>query len=54
MAEKKRENRYTCNEYRQEMILAALQKQLRKEGLSDAEKYRLLEEIYKLEKEVGL
>ena len=45
---------YTCNDYREEMILLGLQKQLAKPGLTPDEKARLLEEIAKVEKKMGL
>lgn len=45
---------YTCNEYREEMILLALQKKLQRENLGKAEREELLREIARLEKIVGL
>jgi len=42
-------NKYTCNEYRQEMILLALQLRLAKENLSESEKETLRKEIRRLE-----
>jgi hypothetical protein len=45
---------YTCNEYRTEMILLALQKKLQRENLGEAERGELLREIARLEKIVGL
>ncbi len=47
-------NRYTCNDYRQEMMLAALRKQLADPRLSDTERERLEKEIRRLEMEMGL
>lgn len=41
--------KYTCTEYREEMMLLALRKQLSQNGLSDEEKKRIAEEIRKLE-----
>ena len=46
--------RYTCNDYRQEMMLAGLRKQLADPGLSPSEKERLEKEIRRLEAEMGL
>jgi len=40
---------YTCNEYRQEMMLLGLENRLSSENLSDEEKQNLVEEIKKLE-----
>ncbi|MDJ0622127.1 MAG: hypothetical protein QNJ17_04125 [Desulfocapsaceae bacterium] len=47
-------NKYTCNEYREEMILAALQRRLQQNNLSEEEKTRVLQEIAELEKKMGL
>jgi hypothetical protein len=47
MAEK---SRYTCNEYRAEMILLSLQRQLHQKHLTEIEKEKLLEEIKKIER----
>ena len=44
---------YTCNEYREEMVLLALQQQLRQPDLSDEKRAALLEEINRLEIEFG-
>ncbi len=46
--------RYTCNDYRQEMMLAGLRKQLAEAQLSDAEKKTLEEQIRRLEVQMGL
>jgi len=46
--------KYTCNEYRQEMILAALQRQLAKPNLSPGTKKQLIKDIEKLEIAMGL
>jgi len=40
---------YTCNEYRQEMMLLGLENRLSSENLTDEEKRNLVEEIKKLE-----
>lgn len=58
MTDKKNNNTlsttYTCNEYRQEMVLLALQMRLRKPDLSAEEKKTLQREIAILEKEMDL
>ena len=41
--------KYTCNEYRQEMVLLGLKNRLSRENMSDEEKQNLVEEIKKLE-----
>jgi chorismate mutase len=46
--------KYTCNEYREEMILAALQRQLASPDLSPETKEQLLTDIEKLEIAMGL
>lgn len=53
---KKAENKvlYTCNEYREEMILLGLQKRLASPGLTPDEKKSLLKEIAKVEKQMGI
>ncbi len=45
---------YTCNDYREEMILVGLQKQLAKPDLTPGEKETLLKEIAAVEKQMGL
>ncbi len=45
---------YTCNEYREEMILLGLRKQFQNPDLSENEKKKLLKEIERLEKLVGI
>jgi hypothetical protein len=42
-------NKYTCNEYRQEMILLSLRLRLNKENLQEAEKEKIQNEIQQLE-----
>lgn len=44
------QSRYTCNDYREEMILAGLRKKLEQENLSEVQKKAIVEEINKLEK----
>jgi len=53
MAGKKKPKKYTCNDYRQEMILAALQRQLQ-QASSEDERRRLLQEVRRMEREMGL
>lgn len=47
-------SQYTCNEYRQEMILLALNRRLQQDGLKEKEREKLLKDISALEKEMGL
>lgn len=47
-------NNYTCNEYRQEMILLALQLRLAKESLPESEKETILREIHLLESSMNM
>lgn len=44
---------YTCNEYREEMILLGLRRRLQQPGLAEEERTRLAGEIARLEKEFG-
>jgi hypothetical protein len=46
--------RYTCTDYRQEMVLLSLKRQLADPGLDSAEKQRLESQIRQLEKEMGM
>ena len=41
--------KYTCNDYREEMILAGLRKRAASQGLSEKEKAEILKEIKKIE-----
>ena len=43
-------NKYTCNEYREEMILLGLQKKLTSPDLTQKEKKELKKEIEKITK----
>lgn len=52
MAGKK--GKYTCNDYREEMILLGLQKRLNQPGLSDEERRKILREIEAIEKQMGM
>ncbi len=45
---------YTCTEYREEMILLGLQKRLASKDLSEPEREELLQEIARVEKQMGL
>lgn len=46
--------RYTCTEYRQEMVLLSLKRQLADPGLHGEDKQRIEKEIRKLEKDMGM
>ena len=46
--------KYTCSEYRQEMILLGLKRQLADPQLSDADRVRLTEKIRELEQQMGM
>ncbi len=48
------ENRYTCNEYRTEMILLSLQQRINRPGITEAEKQRLENEIETVKREMGM
>ncbi|MBF0203153.1 MAG: hypothetical protein HQK67_02325 [Desulfamplus sp.] len=50
---KQKSIKYTCNEYREEMILVSLRQRLATEKLSSDEKDKLIEEIEKIEKSMG-
>jgi hypothetical protein len=43
------QNKYTCNEYRQEMILLSLRLRLNKPEVTEAEKEIIRKEIKKIE-----
>ncbi len=45
---------YTCNEYREEMILLAFHRKLQRSDLTEEERRTLLAEIARLEKKIGL
>jgi hypothetical protein len=47
-------NKYTCNEYRQEMRLVGLKRQLEGGELSEIEKRTVESEIKRLEKEMEM
>ncbi len=46
--------KYTCAEYREEMLLLSLQKQLNQEGLSEKQKQKIRQEIKKLESQMEM
>ncbi len=50
----KKNLQYTCNEYREEMILASLKQRLSNSELSEDDKRALIREIENMEKEMGL
>ena len=43
------QNKYTCNEYRQEMILLSLRMRLNKKNLPESERKKIQSEIQQLE-----
>lgn len=45
---------YTCNNYREEMQLLSLRKRLEQANLSDEEKNILRQQIFRMEKEMGM
>jgi hypothetical protein len=47
-------SRYTCHEYREEMLLLGLRCRLADDSLSAAEKEALQKEIAELEKQMGM
>jgi hypothetical protein len=46
--------KYTCTEYREEMLLLALRNRLNQENLSEAERRELLEQIKEIEKKMDM
>ena len=44
----------TCTDYRQEMMLLGLQRQLAAKGLSETERQRIAERIRELEQQLGM
>lgn len=46
--------KYTCTDYRQEMLLLALQRRIRQDKLTDAERRELEEKIRSLEAEMDM
>ena len=51
---KSKTSTYTCNDYREEMILLGLNKQLQRTDLTPQERDHLLREIARVEKQMGL
>jgi hypothetical protein len=45
---------YTCNDYRQEMILLSLTRRLEHEGLAEPEKEKLRRQIKKIEADLKM
>ncbi len=54
MEKQNKSAKYTCTEYREEMILLGLQKRLASKELTPQEKQSILKEIAKVEKQMGL
>ncbi len=46
--------KYTCNDYRQEMMLAGLRKRLAEEAMSEKDRAQLEAQIHQLEREMGI
>ncbi len=46
--------KYTCNDYRAEMIVLGLRKRLESDNLSEEERQKLMEEIKEHEKAMGI
>lgn len=46
--------KYTCMEYREEMLLLGLKRQLERPGLPEAERRRLAERVRELEERMGM
>ena len=46
--------KYTCTDYRIEMILVSLRQRLKQEDLDDAEKQDIISQIEKIEAVMGL
>jgi hypothetical protein len=51
--DRKKTSQYTCNEYREEMIVLALRQKLQHPNLTAEERAGLIEEIARLEKALG-
>ncbi|WP_300457998.1 hypothetical protein [Desulfobacula sp.] len=54
MEKSKSSGKYTCNEYREEMILLGLQKRLAAPNVTPEEKKELLREIARVEQQMGI
>lgn len=48
------EGKYTCTEYRQEMMLLGLQRQLTDPALTPAQREALVKKIQELERQMGM
>ena len=46
--------KYTCHEYREEMLLLGLRRRLEDPSLAEAEREEIIEEIKKLESAMGM
>ncbi len=46
--------KYTCADYREEMLLISLKNRLSRQDISENEKRKIIEKIKKLEKKMGL
>ncbi|MFH1154496.1 MAG: hypothetical protein V1793_11840 [Pseudomonadota bacterium] len=46
-------NRYTCNEYREEMMLMGLHRRLETGDLTETQRQEILAEIRKIERSMG-
>jgi len=51
---KNKKDNYTCLDYRQEMILLGLRKQLDDECLTDQEQQQILDQIKNMEEKMGM
>jgi hypothetical protein len=51
---KSKGNKYTCNEYRAEMILLGLNNRLNQENLTEEERQKIEKEIKSLESVMGM
>ncbi|NIO05279.1 MAG: hypothetical protein GTN74_11910 [Proteobacteria bacterium] len=50
----KNRSKYTCRDYREEMILLSLKRRLAQKNLSDKERRFIIEEIEKLESDLAI
>ena len=48
------DGKYTCTEYRQEMILLGLKRQLEAKGLPEAQRMQIAGKIRELERQMGM
>ncbi len=53
MNKKGKSAKYTCNEYREEMILVGLRKQLTRDDLTPKQRREIEQEVLKREKAMG-